>query len=116
MTTIDYDPDGVMQFRLLPSSELGTRTGSRRVSRTATLDGGAEVYDTGYSAADRTFSLDLLTNGAGAAWVERIVRTYALIRVSCRDGVFTAVPESWANEGRTVKLTLLITEELANYE
>ena len=74
------------QLDIDPASDTRTRT--RRMSRSATLDGDAIVNDGGYSEADRTMSLQLrgLTEEQAAA-IEQIA-AYPLCRLALDHGLF----------------------------
>lgn len=65
-----YDLDGHVE--LLGVQDPASLELSRRVTSTATLDGGAFVSDTGYSAADRVFNYALKDNDK--AYLDNIVR------------------------------------------
>ena len=100
-----FDPEGAF---MLPWRD-GTETDSisRRVTRTATLDGGAAISNRGYSPADRTVTLSL--EGQPLAVVERVrrlLRLHGNITVSLRDGAYLGVPDQF-NE-RQLTLTVLI--------
>lgn len=107
-----FDPRGARIFRHLDPA-TSNASGHRRVTRTATLDGGASVHDTGYSVSDRKILVtDLRPDAESVAWVDRMTRLYGKVRISTGDGVFVAVPESWSLESRGLRLSLLIVEEL----
>ena len=52
ISTPTFDLNGSLALRLADGSDI--KSGARRVSRNATLDGGAVITDGGYSDADRT--------------------------------------------------------------
>lgn len=114
VSALTYDPDGARMLRLTPQAALALNTGGRRVSRTATLDGGCVPYDTGYAAADRTLRLTVKAHDATIpAFLERMVRLHGLVRVTTSGGVFVGVPERWAEDSGTATLTVLVTHEEA---
>ncbi len=83
-----FDPEGTL---LLPWRD-GTETESisRRVNRTATLDGGVSITNRGYAPGDRTVTLSL--QGEPLARVERarrLLRLHSQITISMRDGCYT---------------------------
>lgn len=110
ISSITYDPFG---SRILPvlRDVTALRAGARRATRTATLDGGCVVYDTGYAVADRRHDVDL--DAAHLAFIEHIVQTYRLVHVSTTDGFFVAIPTRYAGQGERVRLTLEYTEQIA---
>jgi len=100
---------------LLRNTAAGSDTSSmeRRVSRTATLDGGAVVTDGGYSAADRTLRIVATeVDEAAYAAVAYLVKNYSVLMVATRDGVFLGAPSNLSMDGGRLKLTVLVTEEL----
>lgn len=105
-----FDLDG--HVRLLPAPESDTATVTRRVNRTATLDGGAAINDFGSSDADRTLSLAWPPHAATDACVARMVRLYPRLVVSMADGVYSAAPESFRPGPRESRLVLLVIERL----
>lgn len=89
---------------------------SRRLTRTATLDGGAVIVDNGYTAADGTIkiivepsqnSIDIYAQVAG------IIKQFGVVTVSNADGIFLAAIESVTNAKTTLTINLLIKSQLA---
>lgn len=90
------------------------RDGRRRVTRTPTLDGGAVVYDAGFSIADKTFKMQLRANTLmDTSFIQYLVTAYNRIRISTIDGVFIAVPESWLLENGIITFQALVIEQRA---
>lgn len=96
ISTNIFDLAGARIFR---GAELDQRKANenlrreRRISRTATLDGGVSVYDTGYSAGDR--DLTIRVPGASRAIVDfmaYLVATYSEITVTTEESAFLGVP------------------------
>lgn len=85
---------------------------SRRVSRTATLDGGALIVDNGYTASDATFVISLPTISLEQrAALLAIIQTHSLIVVSCVVGCFVGVVEK-VDESNGFKIRFLISRDL----
>lgn len=106
------DPTGWVQLPVVP----GTTTGevSRRVSRTATLDGGAVLNDFGFSDADRTIELRWLADSqAREATVQRLIELYGTLVVVTRAGAFLAAPETYTPGPRESTLRLLVIAKLS---
>lgn len=104
-----YDLDGARVVPVIGDvSEL--RAGARRATRTATLDGGCYVYDTGYSAADRTVKIE--TDAAYLTFLEHMVQTYSLVVLTLPDGAFYAIPSRYSGDGDKASITLDITEQM----
>lgn len=108
LSAIPFDPTGWVEIDAIEDDS--TSAISRRVSRSATLDGGAAFNDFGMSDADRSFevrwrSLPLAAENE----VRRMVRLYALIRIATSEGVFIAAPESYRSSGDESILRLLVS-------
>ena len=87
---------------------------SRRVSRTATLDGGAELTDLGFTHADRTLRVTAPhVSQADAERAAYLLQTYPTLIVATPTGCFLAAPEGMSVRGGALSLTLLVTEKLA---
>jgi len=97
------------------SYDVKNRSGARRVSRTATLDGGASVADTGYSYADKTILVQIPDAPlADIVFAEYICKTYQLVTVCTDDGAYLAIPESHSVDVYgALTFTLLVTEILS---
>ena len=87
---------------------------ARRVSRTSTLDGGVAVYDSGYADGDRTINVRVPKAASEViAFMEYIIETYNIIRVTCLEGAFRAVPNRFTmGDDGSANLELLITENI----
>lgn len=107
------DIDGARVLKQAPSMIRANDEIRRRVSREPTLDGGASVYDTGYSAAERTFTIRTPDPGGDIyKWAARIVETYSSVTLATRTGIFAGVPSRcWVSEDRCC-IEILVTEEL----
>jgi len=112
ITVSSYDLLGHLCLNPEPSSELKRNT--RRVSRTATLDGGCSISDQGFSDADRTFTVsqkNISKNLASRIWY--IFRTYSLVILSTEEGVFRgAIQDVDLTEGN-LKAKILIKEKIS---
>jgi hypothetical protein len=113
ISTQTYDLNGARIFKVDLSSELANRKGSRRVERTATLDGGVAIYDTGYSESDR----DILIEVPGATpadidFARYIVENYGLVNITTLDGSYSGVPESYGVDDGTLKIKILVSNKI----
>ena len=115
ISTPVFDLDGARLIRVTPQTGPAMFRGARRVSSTATLDGGALLYDTGYAVADRTATIEAAEHDVRgtADWFAMLVKTYNLIKVVTDEGVFLAAPSKWSMKNDTPTLELLLTEQLA---
>lgn len=87
ITTPAYDLQG--QVLINEDNDSIIRSNARRVSRTATLDGGCAITDQGFSHADRTLDIrQEYIDQAIADILWYMFRTYSLVHVSTEDGVF----------------------------
>lgn len=89
---------------------------SRRLTRTATLDGGAVIVDNGFTASDGTIkiiidpsqnSIDIYAQVAG------IIKQFGMVTVANADGLFLAAIETVTNAKTTLTINLLIKSQLA---
>ncbi|MDY0164513.1 hypothetical protein [Desulfobotulus sp.] len=110
VTTPVFDIDGTRVMEQDSPELLANRSGSRRVSRTATLDGGAHVNDMGYASADRTIKVS--TETRHLEWLSRVAKMYGEIRVSTEEGLFFGVPSSWGIRNNTATLSVLVLREV----
>lgn len=105
-----YDPEG--QVILHPTSDSDLYGGSRRVSRTPTLDGEATIVDQGMSHADRTFQIMV---SRVPRWkyerIQSMLRTYSLVTVATQDGVYAAVIQNARLRGNELNMTMLVKEK-----
>ena len=94
-----------------PSSD--TRTRARRISRSATLDGGAVINDGGYSEADRTFTLRLRNiTSEDAATLEQIA-AYSPCRLSLDHGLYEGYVRSHSFVGpKTGRIEFMVYQRI----
>jgi len=112
LSTISYDADGARTLRKLAVPENTNDHGGRRVSRLATLDGGAVVNDGGYSDSDNTYTIKVKEDSTDiTAWAKRIVQTYSTIHLAIKDGFFVGVPSRWWCRDGFLYVEILITEK-----
>lgn len=110
-----YSLKGAVILRNL-SEDSDLRSWSRRVSRVATLDGGAHFNDTGFTHADRTFRVVMDSHGLTAEQDEALrllLRDYALIIAVTSEGVFRVAPSSFSDAGGSISFDLLVKEKLS---
>lgn len=109
LATLTVDPFGAQLLTLKPGrSNLGDT--SRRVSRVATLDGGASVLDGGYTVADRTISLDISDQTKETVdALKYLCSVHSSLLVLTEDGAFKASPERVSISGNSARMTLLVS-------
>ena len=98
-------------LRISPASTLTER--ERRLSRSATLDGGAVWNDGGFSEADRTFTLLVRGLTADQAADLESVLSFAQVYVSLPSGFFVARAKNFNLSGTAeVRITLWIESRI----
>ena len=107
-----YDIDGALLIHPVPG-ENDTRSGVRRVTRTATLDGGCVVVDGGVSDSDRT--LDLSVESAKDLWeaVWALFNSAVSVVVSTDDGCYLAKLEKVSEKDARINLSILIQARIS---
>lgn len=112
-----FDLNGALYIRsgdLDQGVDVQNRSRERRVSRTATLDGGMSVYDTGYAVADRVLNVKIPNPSAAmAAFFAYLVETYNSIVITTGESAYEGNPmRSYHDSDGAVTLEIGITEEL----
>jgi len=97
LSTTTFDPLGVIELNV-NSEQSDFGEARRRVTRIATLDGGAVFNDFGLAQADKTITL---------------VWAIASKAQSVPTGIFLAAPEAYASTQSTGTLTLLVKSKLS---
>lgn len=87
-----FDPRGSIVMEATPDSSLNAST--RRVSRTATLDGQAALIDNGWTAADSTLTIEAYLTEAEEAIVQHLVRVYPEVICSTMHGCYSGAIEA----------------------
>lgn len=109
-----YDIIGDMVFSQANRLNNLNDAGSRRCTRTATLDGGCTVYDTGYSDSDNTVTVrEENASQEAIDFAKYIVKSYGSIVVTMKDGAFLGVPSSWKVNDNSLDINILITEKIS---
>jgi hypothetical protein len=85
-------------LRLDPSSD--TRTMTRRISRSSTLDGGSVINDGGYSQSDREIKLAINGLSAADAAVLESIAAYALCYLALDHGLYSGQVKGYAFNGQ----------------
>ena len=116
ISTQTYDLAGARVFRNTDRNEdLRNRKGERRVSRTATLDGGCLIADMGYSDGDRTIRIEEPQASIEAVDFARyIVEHYTSVVIATEDGAYQAAPESYEVKYGVLTMTLLVKTKLSD--
>lgn len=92
----------------------GLLDSSRRVSRTATLDGGVVIDDAGYTDGDRTFNVtvrDIAQDDLDKLrWIQSV---HADHRAATRDGFFSGVIEDISFKNGDATIVFLVLDKLS---
>ena len=96
-------------------TESDLRTVTRRVSRTATLDGGVVMDDAGFSDGDRTITVVVASPPESVqASLVALIEADGLQRITTIDGVFEGSIETiTAQDGGDMSITFLVSEKLS---
>jgi hypothetical protein len=97
------------------SANANPWNGRRRVSRTATLDGGVVVTDMGYADGDRDITVTETDPALETVeYVRYICETYGVVVVSMADGLYYAAPKRFEvrDGGKSLVFELMITEKI----
>jgi hypothetical protein len=106
-----FDPLGAITLDALPDSELSAST--RRVTRTATLDGNAAMVDNGWTASDSTLTIEAYLTPAEEATIQRLIRLYPGVICSTDQGCYLGAIQSFSrtSSGRFV-VSFLIQRDM----
>ena len=109
LSTLTIDPFGAQLLHLQPGgASLGDT--ARRISRIATLDGGASILDGGYTITDRTIVIDLAGQTRETIdALKYLCETYSALIVLTEDGAFRAAPERVSVNASSARMSLLVS-------
>jgi hypothetical protein len=103
---------GPVRIKFDPRSDI--RSGSRRLSKTQTLDGGVAIRDSGYVEGDRTmtvYPIDLSSSDADA--IEAMALTQSAVTVCTADGAYEASIQSYVLDNASPRVVLSIYRRLS---
>lgn len=103
MTTVDVNGHVVLNDI---DSDFGTVYA--RVSRVATLDGGAVFVQNGISNADRTFRIKAKITESQKETIEHIFNNSTYVNISCSEGFFIGSISSIDTSSQDFTATILI--------
>jgi hypothetical protein len=109
------------EFDLLGSFIISERLGivgnrdtlTRRISKSATLDGGVFINDGGLSHGDRSFQIQL--NSPSQSLIDTIkymIEYHSDFTISKEDGLFSGVIEDLSDSGTRYTVSLSVREKL----
>ena len=89
------------------------RKNTRRIAKTATLDGGSVIVDSGCSDSDRSMTFEAYQvpkTTRDSLW--DLFQDQSMIHLSCPEGIFSGYLETVTIENATVDLTLSVFAKL----
>jgi hypothetical protein len=106
-----FDPSGHIVIDSGPETDWGSTT--RRVNRAATLDeSGVSIGDRGHFNSDRTIVAIWAPRGGEYDDVNRMVRLYPRLILSCHLGAFDVAPRSLRWSDGNLELELLFVRRI----
>jgi len=106
-----FDLDGIA---ILPSGAPVDVGAARRLSRTATLDGGCWITDQGATPSDETVTVSVPTpSPALLDRVRHLVATHATVIVTFPSGVYRAAIQRAQADASALRVTLFIIARLS---
>ncbi len=113
ISTPTYDAEGSILLKdIEDGNDIMTR--SRRLTRTATIDGGSEIEDMGMSHSDRTFVIR--TRGLSKTKFDKLallVEQYPLLIITTEDGAYKGAPDRINIYNDITILRILIKEKIS---
>lgn len=113
LSSKEFDIDGFVTIQEKRGSTQ-TRGSIRRVSRTATLDGGVALDDAGYAEGDRTFNIEAVNiSESDLEILHRIHSLYSIHRCATNEGIFEGVIEEISISDGEISITFLVSSKLS---
>lgn len=117
ISTRIFDLNGARIFRddeLDQQYVCTNRDLQRRMTRTATLDGGVSIYDTGYAVGDRDITVRVPNASKEIIdFLAYLVQTYNEITVTTDESAFIGVPgRAYVDSEGAAVLVINLTEEI----
>ena len=110
---ISFSAINAGDFVFLDTNAALPQEGSRRLSRTATLDGGAVITDGGVTDADRSFdftAIQVPEDARETLWV--MFQSQDLVHLSCPEGVFSGYLQRVKMTASGVSIGFMVYEKL----
>jgi hypothetical protein len=108
ITKVNAEADAAVVFDEGSRSQI--RRHANRVSRTATLDGGAVLDTQGYSIGDRNLTIRALLTRADSDKIWALFKSELYINISTNDGYFYGSIENMEIDRGELSMTILIKE------
>lgn len=112
LSPVVFEPLGGVMLRAKPDSELAAI--KRRVSRTATLDGGATIEDMGFTASDSEITINVIFETMSQEdKVLRLIRLYPLMTLATRYGCYVGVADFFKPSSGGGTIRFLVREQVS---
>ena len=108
----EYDPKGSGMIRLTSESAVRMQSGQRRQSKTATLDGGVVLYDTGHTLSDTTWKVESLASPATIDLIDYLCREYSELDLRYLNKQAKVSISSWHVTGDKISFNLSVLREM----
>lgn len=108
LSTKTFDLNGYVHLFNIDLSTSDTRSRTRRVSRFATLDGGAYIDDAGYSHGDRTITAIMTGTESIFDALVYLIENYGSMWISLPDGAFTGSLSRVDRSSGKIRATILL--------
>lgn len=113
ISTITANTDGDIVIYETPDSKLLDL--QPRISRVATLDGGAVLTHSGFAHGDRTLAIKATDiSEADAAKLRSLVENETLLYFSLSDGFFSGMIQRLVIDNGALQMTVLLKEKLSS--
>ena len=113
ISTSIFDADGARAVAVDGDTMTSAEYGSRRVTRSATLDGGSVAYDTGFAGSDTTLIISPIKSEKDIGdWFNYLVKNYSSVNVATPRGFYYATPSKVESRDGLPVLTLMIIEQI----
>jgi len=111
ISSVSYDPNGFVMLKEDVNTSIPVF--SRRVSKTATLDGNSVVSDLGYSASDGDFSVEVSNiSKEEIDTLIYLIKTYSVLRLSSNIGSFEVSMSRLNTNSIPILIDFLIIKEI----
>ncbi|KKM27864.1 hypothetical protein LCGC14_1570410 [marine sediment metagenome] len=111
ISTLTQNTSGAITFDAA-EKKTSIRKGTARVSRSATLDGGAVVNHLGFSHGDRTLQIYARLSEADKAALWAIFILGVMINVATDEGMYLAAISALDVDKTPMQMTIIIKESL----
>jgi hypothetical protein len=103
ISTLTIDPSGALLLDEHPDTLINQL--ERRIQKTATLDGGVDVEDLGFTDADRSTEIVIDSTPALYEQLRYLITNYATVGISSRMGYNTAAIKRVSDLDGKIKVT-----------